>query len=99
MQAWRAMGGPELEAEYRFDLTRRWRFDFAHVDSRVAVEIDGGTHSQGRHTRHEGFRGDCEKKNAATLQGWRVFTLTSDMIDVDHILPIISTIQEDAWAD
>lgn len=28
---WRALGGPELEREFRFHPTRRWRADFAHA--------------------------------------------------------------------
>ncbi|NIP25770.1 MAG: hypothetical protein GWN94_02580, partial [Phycisphaerae bacterium] len=49
-----------------------WRFDFAYKTERVAVEVEGGVYTQGRHTRGEGFEEDCEKYNQATLLGWRV---------------------------
>ncbi len=77
---WRIAGGPELRREYRFDPARKWRFDFAHVESRVAIELEGGTqkkpwHPRGRHVRHDGFVRDCEKYNRATSLGWRVYRI------------------------
>lgn len=45
-------------------------------DYRIAVEVEGGVWSQGRHIRPAGFLGDIEKYNAATLLGWRVFRTT-----------------------
>ena len=94
IQLWGWLSGPIMEPEYRFHPTRRWRFDFAHVGSKVAIEVEGGTRTNGRHSRHAGFRGDCEKYNAAILHGWRVFRLTSDMIDADNLQPIIRFILE-----
>lgn len=61
---------------------RRWRFDFAHLDSRVAIEIEGGTWTNGAHSRGKHFAEDCEKYNAAVRSGWRVFRLTGEMITV-----------------
>jgi very-short-patch-repair endonuclease len=89
---WQSLDGPALETEYRFDSVRRWKFDFAHLGSRVAIEVEGGTRSNGRHSRHEGYREDCIKYNAAVLAGWRVCRLTSDMITPDHVEPIIEFI-------
>lgn len=92
---WRTMYGPDLVDEHRFHQTRRWRFDFAHLETKVAIELDGGTFSGGRHTRGKGYAADCEKLNAATAAGWRVFRLTSDMLAEDpftHLTQIIETI-------
>lgn len=58
--------------EYRFDEKRKWRFDFADPVSRIAIEIEGGAWTYGRHNRSEGFIQDCEKYNAAAVHGWRV---------------------------
>ena len=71
--------------EYRFDPTRRWRFDFAWPEERVAVECDGAVYARGRHTRGYGFEGDCEKLNAATRQGWRVLRYTGGMLKRDPV--------------
>lgn len=93
---WRILDGPDLEPEYQFDPKRRSRFDRAHHLARVAVEIDGGTHSGGRHVRGDGYANDCEKLNRATAQGWAVFRLTSDMLrdaPAQHLGQIIATIE------
>ena len=78
--AWQAIGGPTLEAEYRFHPERKWRFDRYHPGSKVAIELEGGVWQQGRHNRPQGFINDCEKYNAAALMGIYVFRLPS--IDV-----------------
>lgn len=77
---WRAINGPVVVAEFRFCESRKWRFDFAHPGSRVAIELECGVYSGGRHTRGSGFEGDCEKYNAAQEQGWRVFRFTGGML-------------------
>ncbi|MEX3555278.1 MAG: hypothetical protein VB131_01155 [Burkholderia gladioli] len=66
--------------EYRFDASRRWRFDFCWPDVGVAVEIEGGIWSGGRHTRGSGFEADAVKYNAAAMQGWRVLRFTGGMV-------------------
>ena len=68
----RAEKVPPPYREYRFHPTRRWRFDFAWPAQKVAVEIEGGVFSRGRHTRGSGFVKDCEKYNNAALMGWTV---------------------------
>lgn len=65
---------------YRFHPSRKWAFDFAWPDQRVAVEIEGGTMVGGRHTRAGGYEADCEKYNAAVTMGWRVFRYTGRQI-------------------
>lgn len=67
--------------EYRFYPPRRWRFDYAIIDLKVAIEIEGASWTQGRHTRGKGFIADMEKYNRATLEGWRVLRYTPQQID------------------
>ena len=64
--------------EYTFHPTRRWRFDYAIPEYKIAIEIDGGVWTQGRHTRPKGFLGDMEKFNAAAAMGWLVLKFTPD---------------------
>src|SRR4051812_34601316 len=73
-----AAGLPTPTREYRFAPPRRWRFDFAFIPERLAVECDGGTWIAGRHSRGKGVEADCEKQNAAVLLGWRVLRFTCD---------------------
>lgn len=81
--------------QYRFDETRQWRFDFAWPGYLVAVEIDGGIWSGGRHTRGKGFENDCEKFNEALLLGWRVFHLTPAMITPEWVQRIAEFITKE----
>lgn len=62
----------EVVKEYRFHPTRRWRFDYAIPSKKIALEVEGGVFTQGRHTRSTGFLGDMEKYNEAARLGWRV---------------------------
>lgn len=71
---------PQPIYELRFAPPRRWRFDFAWPEHMLAVEIEGGTWSGGRHTRGKGYANDCRKYNAAVLLGWRVLRFTTEMV-------------------
>jgi very-short-patch-repair endonuclease len=68
----RSVGLPAPIREHRFHAIRRWRFDYAWPEQRVALEVDGGVWTGGRHTRGAGFIKDMEKLNTATVAGWRV---------------------------
>jgi very-short-patch-repair endonuclease len=72
---------PACEREYRFDPKRRWRFDFAWPAQLVAVEVEGGSWVNGRHTRGSGFAEDCRKYNEAACLGWRVLRVTDKHIN------------------
>lgn len=75
---------PQLVAEHRFAApARQWRFDFAHLPSRVAIELEGGTWIGGRHNRGSGYERDCEKYNVAAQLGWRLIRLTPGMLERD----------------
>ena len=82
---WKAIAGPALGEECQFSPKRRWRFDFAHKPSLVAVEIEGGVWSGGRHTRGSGYVKDCEKYNEAALTGWTVLRLTPELITFPNL--------------
>lgn len=64
--------------EFRFHPDRRWRFDYALPEHKIAVEVEGGVWTGGRHTSPKGFLNDIEKYNTATLLGWRVFRTTPE---------------------
>ena len=74
---------PTPEREYKFAPPRRWRFDMCWPAQRVAVELEGGVWSGGRHTRPAGFEADVEKYNCATVEGWRVLRCTARMLHSD----------------
>jgi very-short-patch-repair endonuclease len=89
---WRAMNGQELIKEHRFHPTRKWRVDFWH-SSGVAIEIEGGVWTGGRHTRGKGFIADMEKYNALAERGILVFRIPGHQINLQWLAPIYDTIQ------
>lgn len=77
---WGIYGIPTPEKEVRFHEVRRWRFDYAWIGPKIAVEIEGGIWIKGAHTRGAHFLSDAEKYNVATAQGWRVFRFTPQQL-------------------
>ena len=71
---------PPYRTEYRFHQSRRWRFDAAWPEIKLAIEFHGGVHIGGRHTRGRGFVEDRAKMNEATLLGWTVLEVTPEHI-------------------
>ena len=67
--------GLKVEMELRF-CSRLWKFDYAIPEKLVAVEIEGGVYTKGRHTRGQGYVKDLEKYNAAIELGWVVLRYT-----------------------
>jgi len=79
-------GLAEPVAEYRFHQRRRWRLDYAWPAAFVALEVEGGVWTRGRHTRPTGFLKDMEKYNTATALGWAVLRCTPQTILSDQTL-------------
>jgi very-short-patch-repair endonuclease len=74
--------------EYAFCPERKFRFDFAIPQIRLAVEICGGLFQTrdafgrlqnlpGRHTHGAGQQKDYEKLNLALVHGWKVFQFST----------------------
>ena len=68
--------GCQVVAEHKFHDTRKWRIDFAIIDLKIGIEIEGGVWSGGAHTRGKGFIEDMEKYNAAVTFGWVILRFT-----------------------
>ena len=71
-----ADGLPMPVREHRFHDTRRWRFDYAWPAQMVALEVEGGVWTGGRHTRGKGYVADLEKYREAAIAGWCVLRVT-----------------------
>jgi len=84
--------------EFRFVPPRRWRFDFAFPNRKVAVEIEGlvskwNRHEQGHHQTTEGYRSDCEKYREASKLGWLVLRYTGQEL-VQRPVQIVEEVVE-----
>lgn len=80
---------PEPKREFRFHPTRKWLFDFAWPDLKLAVEVEGitnvgkhedGKSNLGRHQTPKGYEADCVKYGAAMELGWDVYRCTPRMV-------------------
>lgn len=70
--------GRKIVKEHRFHPERKWRFDYAIPDLKIAVEVDGAVWTCGRHNRAAGYIADMEKLNTAASMGWLVLRFTTD---------------------
>ena len=72
---------------------RKYEFDCASPEFKVAVEIDGGMYPfyaivrgkrvkvmKSGHSSPEGIMRDMEKSNAAQIEGWRILRYTPDQL-------------------
>ena len=91
IREWERQGGPELIEEFMFHPTRRWRSDFAHLESKLLIEIEGGAFG-GRHTRGKGFLEDLDKYASAWLHGFTVLRIGAHQVRGDIIRAVIGRI-------
>ena len=80
--------------EYGFHPKRKWRFDLAWpdlwvFDGPLALEIEGGAFTGGRHTRGAGFVKDLAKYNEAVRLGWRVLRVLPNQLETPETLALV----------
>lgn len=62
--------GLDYFREFAFAETRKWRWDFCCPGENLAIEIDGGLYTGGRHTRGPGYQEDLTKYQEGACLGW-----------------------------
>jgi hypothetical protein len=83
-----ARGLPVPIFEYRFDPVRKWRFDLL-FDAWLAVEVQGGLFTQGRHARGAALRDEYDKLNEAVVAGYSVLFCTPQDVDSGAIFAVV----------
>ena len=78
--------------EHKFHPVRRWRFDYAIPTAKIAIEVEGGVWTGGRHTSPKGFLNDMEKYNTAAIMGWRLLRNTPDRLCSNETLQMVRDI-------
>lgn len=84
---WKRFNIPLPIPEYMFCLERKYRIDYAWPQYRrpLAVEIEGGIWTKGRHITPKGFLRDMEKYNLMTERGWILLRYEPNGIDFIQI--------------
>ncbi len=75
--------------EFRFAPPRKFRFDYAWPEAKLALEVDGGVFINGRHTRGAGWLKDTEKLNLAATLGWRMLRCTPTQLASPELISVI----------
>jgi hypothetical protein len=73
-------GIPRPIKEYQFIPSRRFRFDWAWIKPRIAVEYEGLFGPRSRHVTAMGYSADCLKYSLAAIHGWLVIRVTAPMV-------------------
>lgn len=84
----------EVVKELKFHPQRNWRIDYAidPENTKIALEVEGGVFTNGRHTRGKGFMGDMEKYNNMTILGWKLIRVTPTSLLNSSTLEMIQTL-------
>lgn len=96
-------GVPDPVRELKFYPGRKWSFDFAWPQYKVALEVEGGIYGVGKpcpvckrkpvgaHTSIERLLSDMEKYNAAASTGWSVLRVTPQILNKLETIKLIQT--------
>ena len=85
-------GAPLPIREFIFHPVRRWRFDLAWPERKLALEVDGVVYHEagkGRHQTVSGVEQDCNKFNEALLLNWRILRVTQAQVKSGEALAFI----------
>ena len=82
-------GLPEPKFEYEFHPFRKWRFDIAWSCEKLYIEIDGGIWIGGGHNRGARMKKDWDKRNAASIYGWRGLWFEPKDLCLEHTINTI----------
>jgi very-short-patch-repair endonuclease len=85
------IGGLDWRPQYEFLSDRKYRADFAELNHRLLVEVQGGSWIPGSHshTGGTGYDHDCVRMAEASIAGWSMIYVTADMITDGRALRLV----------
>lgn len=86
--------GPGVISRLRQAGLRDWRIDFAWPDKKLAVEVEGGGWTGGRHTRGKGFEQDMQKYHHVMRLGWTLYRCDGRLIKSGDAVLLIKQLLE-----
>jgi len=91
-------GLPDSVLEHKFHPERKWRFDFAWLGQKVALEVQGGIFIHGGHTRGASLRKEHEKLNNAAALGWKILFIEPKFLCTEATMDLIrETLSGGCW--
>ncbi len=75
--------------EFRAIPGRKFRYDFAFVEEKLLVEINGGTYTKGAHSTGQGIARDYEKIRLGQDHGWTVYPFDGKAVRSGEAVEII----------
>ena len=66
--------------EYQAIEGRRFKWDFAFVEDRLLIEVQGAVWVKGGHSTGVGITRDCEKFSIASANKWFTIPVTTDHV-------------------
>jgi hypothetical protein len=91
-----AHGLPMPEPEVRFAPPRKWRFDWLWKEHSIAIEIQGGLFTGGRHVRGKALLAEYEKINEAQIMGYKVLLVTPEQVNSGEAFALVKRCMEEA---
>jgi very-short-patch-repair endonuclease len=67
---------PIRQFHFGESIGRRWAADFAFLDKKLLIEVDGGAYVAGRHVRGQGYEDDHARDAEALCLGFRILRVT-----------------------
>jgi hypothetical protein len=82
----------DLVTEYQFHPERKWRFDYAILEHKIAIEQEGGIWMKGKgaHSRPTGILRDMQKYTQANIFGWIIIRRTPDQLITNETLNLLT---------
>jgi len=73
---------------------RRWRFDWCFPEIDLAIEIQGGVFTGGRHVHASSIMAEYEKLNNASICGWFLLLVTPKQVQTGEVFALIRRFME-----
>lgn len=82
-------GLPKPTREFRAIPGRKFRYDFAWIEHRLLIEVNGGTYARGAHSTGTGIARDYIKIRLAQDNGWKIYPFDGNSIRSGEAVEII----------
>ena len=80
---------PRPEREFRFHPVRKFKFDYAFKEYKVALELEGGVFTKQAHGSVTGVLRDIEKYSLAASLGWRIVRCIPSKLNTSKTIQLI----------